>query len=152
MNPQTTRSGASYIVAELGEITDWKAYTAEVAALPGVQVPGKFFLHPVLGLTGMEISINCMPAKGKVPFFHRHKEHEEVYLFLSGHGQFQIDGEIVEIRPGTALCVRPDGARTWRNNSDGDLYYIVIQATAGSLRTPGTEDGQPKPGKPEWPV
>lgn len=55
MNPTTSRHGSQYSVAELGPIEAWKGYAAEVASLPGVTVPGKFFLQPIPGLTGMEI-------------------------------------------------------------------------------------------------
>ena len=151
MNPQVSRSGPNFTAAELGDARAWKAYTAEVAALPGVTVPGKFFLHDVLGLTGMEISVNCLPAGGKVPFFHTHRAHEEVYLVLAGSGQFQIDGELIDVGPGSALRVAPEGARTWRNRGNEPLYYIVIQATAASLTTPGTADGVPLAAKPVWP-
>lgn len=152
MNPEKSQTSANFAVAELGDLELWKSYTAEVAALPGVKVPGKFFLHPVLGLTGMEISINCLPAGRKVPFLHKHREHEELYFFLRGNGQFQVDGEMIDVVPGTAIRVSPDGSRTWRNNSAEDLYYLVIQASAGSLKTPGTDDGVPQPDKPVWPA
>lgn len=109
MNPTTSRHGSHCSVAELGPIEALKGYTAEVASLPGVTVPGKFFLQPMLGLTGMEISVNCLPAGAKVPFYHAHRKHEEFYLFLRGRGQFQVDGDVIEIRAGTAQRVAPDG-------------------------------------------
>lgn len=152
MNPGSSRQGQHYSVAELGPIEAWKGYTAEVASLPGIKVPGKFFLHPVLALTGMEISVNCLPAGVKVPFYHTHRTHEELYLFLKGQGQFQVDGEVIEIREGTALRVAPGGERTWRNNSQEDLYYIVIQAPAGGLAAAGTEDGITVQRKVAWPT
>lgn len=43
MNPSASQHGTHYSVAELGPIEAWKGYTAEVAALPGIKVPGKFF-------------------------------------------------------------------------------------------------------------
>jgi mannose-6-phosphate isomerase-like protein (cupin superfamily) len=152
MNPGTSRQGANYSVTELGPADAWKGYTAEVASLPGIKVPGKFFLHPVLGLTGMEISINCLPARGKVPFYHTHRAHEELYLFIKGEGQFQVDGDVIDIREGTALRVAPAGERTWRNNSQQDLYYIVIQAPQGGLGASGTEDGVTVQRKVAWPA
>ncbi|MCX7166268.1 MAG: cupin domain-containing protein [Rhodocyclales bacterium] len=152
MNPSASRQGSRYSVTELGAIEAWKGYTAEVASLPGIKVPGKFFLHPVLGLTGMEISVNCLPAGVKVPFYHTHRMHEELYLFIKGNGQFQVDGDIIEIREGTTLRVAPAGERTWRNNSQEDLYYIVIQAPVGGLAAAGTEDGVTVQRKVVWPA
>jgi mannose-6-phosphate isomerase-like protein (cupin superfamily) len=152
MNPNETRSGANYTAAELGPAAAWKSYTAEVASLPGVKIPGKFFLQPLLGLTGMEVSLNCLPAGMKVPFYHTHRTHEELYVFLKGTGQFLVDGEVIEIAEGTMLRVSPDGERAWRNNSQEDLYYLVIQAPQGGLTAPGTEDGVTVQRKVSWPA
>lgn len=152
MNPTETRSGGNYAAADLGPAAAWKTYSAEVASLPGVKIPGKFFLQPLLGLTGMEVSVNCLPAGMKVPFYHSHREHEELYVFLKGRGQFQVDGEVIEIGEGTMLRVAPAGERTWRNNSQEDLYYLVIQAPHGGLKSPGTEDGVTIQRKVVWPA
>lgn len=153
MNPNSSAQQNNFSVVEVGSSDLWKGYTTtKVNSLPGMEIPGKFFLNDVLALSSMEISINCLPAGGKVPFFHKHKSHEEVYLFLKGQGQFLIDGEIIPIKEGTAIKVNPEGIRTWRNNSNEDLYYLVIQATAGSLTSSGTDDGIKTEGKPVWPA
>lgn len=151
MNPTITKQGTNYTATELGPIDAWKGYTAEVASLPGIKVPGKLFLNQILRMTGMEISVNCLPAGGKVPFYHTHKAHEELYLFIKGRGQFQIDGDILEIQEGTTLCITPNGERTWRNNSQEDLYYLVIQAPVGTITAAGTEDGVTVQRKVTWP-
>lgn len=152
MNPSVSERGTNFSVAEIGAIDAWKSYTAEIKALPGVEVPGKLFLNPILGLTGMEVSVNCLPAGAGVPFYHKHHLHEELYLFLKGKGQFQINESIIEIHEGTALRVSPDGERTWRNNSKEDLFYIVIQATEFSIATEGTGDGYSVQRKVVWPT
>jgi len=152
MNPNASERGKNFSVAEIGAIDAWKSYTAKIKALPGVEVPGKLFLNPILGLTGMEVSVNCLPAGVGVPFYHKHHLHEELYLFLKGRGQFQVDDKTIEIREGTALRVSPGGERTWRNNSAEDLFYIVIQATECSIATEGTADGYSVQRKVDWPA
>lgn len=152
MNPSANAQGKNFSLAKIGGIDAWKSYSAKIKALPGVEVPGKLFLNPILGLTGMEVSVNCLPAGVAVPFYHKHHLHEELYLFLKGRGQFQIDGKTIEIHEGTALRVSPDGERTWRNNSTEDLFYIVIQATEFSIATEGTGDGYSVQRKVVWPV
>ena len=97
-------------------------------------IPGKLFLKDKLGLTGMEVSLNQLPEGGSVPFYHAHRENEELYLFISGRGQFSVDGQIFEVKEGTTIRVAPEGERTLRNNGAGDLLFIVIQVQAGSLR------------------
>nr|WP_199617723.1 cupin domain-containing protein [Paenibacillus alkalitolerans] len=104
-------------------------------------VPGKYFLKDRLGLTGMEVSLNQLPEGGSIPFYHTHGENEELYLFIGGRGQFQVDGQIFDVKEGMAIRVSPEGERTLRNNGTGDLYFIVIQVQAGSLRQWVETDG-----------
>ncbi|MBI3775327.1 MAG: cupin domain-containing protein, partial [Gammaproteobacteria bacterium] len=113
-------------------------------------VKGKKFLKNDLALTGMEVSFNKFPPGAAMPFYHQHREHEELYLFLKGKGQFQIDGQIIEVKEGTAIRVAPAGVRAWRNNSGQDLYYVVIQAKANSLPKGTIEDGVVVDQKVTW--
>lgn len=152
MNPNMSEQGKNFSVVELGPVEDWRSYTAQVKALPGMDVSGKLFLNSILALTGMEVSVNCLRAATSMPFHHKHHRHEELYLFLRGRGQFQVDGEIIEIREGTTLRVSPEGERTWRNNSDEDLFYVVIQATEFSINADTTKDGYPTERKVLWPA
>jgi len=141
MNPTISEQGKNFSLARIGDIDVWNSYTAKVKAIPGREVPGKLFLNPILGLTGMEVSVNCLPAGVSLSFYHKHRVHEELYLFLKGRGQFQVDEKTIDICEGTTIRVSPDGERTWRNNSEEELFYIVIQATAFSIVADGTEDG-----------
>lgn len=114
--------------------------------------PGKLFLKESLGMTGMEVSLNKLPAGQGMPFYHQHREHEELYIFLKGRGQFMVDGTVVDIQEGSVIRVAPDGVRTWRNHSQEDLYYIVVQAKAGALEANGIEDGVVSPERVSWPA
>lgn len=112
---------------------------------------GKFFLKDKLGLTSMEVSLNQLPAGASVPFYHTHRENEELYIFIGGQGQFQVDGQTMEVKEGTAVRVGPEGERTIRNNGTGDLYFIVIQARADSLRQWVMTDGVILDKSVNWP-
>lgn len=151
MNPTASKQGNNYSVVEIGTADLWTGYTARFGSAPGIDVAGKLFLHPILGLTGMEVSVNCLRAGMAVPFYHKHQQHEELYVFLKGNGQFQVDGEVVEIRDGTILRVAPNGERTCRNNSEEDLFYFVIQVVEHSIGATGTEDGIRVQQKVIWP-
>jgi len=87
-----------------------------------------------------------------MPFYHRHREHEELYIFLKGRGQFMVDGSVVDVQEGSVIRVAPEGVRTWRNHSQEDLYYIVIQAKAGTLQSGTIEDGVVSPERVSWPA
>ncbi|MBI3724006.1 cupin domain-containing protein [bacterium] len=114
-------------------------------------VRGKAFLRERLGLTGMELSLNKFPPGRAVPFLHRHKAHEELYLFVRGKGEIQVDGTTIPVEEGTCVRIAPSGARSVRNNSREDLYYVCIQAKDGSLSETGGSDGVPLEGEVKWP-
>jgi mannose-6-phosphate isomerase-like protein (cupin superfamily) len=141
--------GANFSLVHLGATEDLRQYRFQHPKLP-VAVPGKVFLQELIGLTGMEISFGLMPAGKSMPFHHKHRRNEEVYLFLRGRGQFQIDGEIHEVREGTVIRVAPAGVRAWRNHSSEDLFYVVIQARAGTIEGGTTTDGEGVPGPVTW--
>lgn len=119
-------------MAAVENIRQGKNYTVgESGPLEGLD--GKLFLGKALGFTGMEISLNRFSPGQVVPFLHQHRQHEEMYIFIQGEGQFQVDGDVFEVHPGTVVRVSPEGSRAWRNNSTQDLYCIIVQANQDSL-------------------
>ena len=127
------RKGAHYSVGETGSLS---------------QLDGKLFVGRSLDFTGMEVSLNRFAPGQEVPFLHQHKLHEEMYLFIEGHGQFQVDDETFNVHPGTIVRVLPEARRAWRNNSDSDLLCVVIQANVDSLTG---KDGIKLDGSISWP-
>lgn len=117
--------------------------TAEIGSINEVGKSyenGKAFLHDLLGLTSSEISVSVMPAGVKLPFNHKHKQNEEVYIFLKGEGSMTLDDEVVEVKEGTCIKVLPQVARTMEAKSD--LQYICVQAKANSLEQFGLGDAE----------
>lgn len=141
MNPVLLSVGENFRATQLGPYEEWANYHSHFFSNPNINIDGKFFLAELLGMTGTEISINSMPPKAKVPFWHRHQSNEETYIFLAGNGIIEIDDFQISINPGTVITIDPKGARTWENTGDVPLIYLVIQAGAGTLTTIGTEDG-----------
>lgn len=144
--------GRNFSGAQVGVLNDLDRYQFFHPLGKGRGFPGKLFLKEPLAMTGMEVSMNKLPAGQSVPFYHQHREHEELYIFLRGKGQFLIDGNVIDVQEGSVIRVAPDGVRTWRNHSQEDLVYIVIQAKAGSLSANQIEDGVVLPEKVSWPV
>jgi uncharacterized cupin superfamily protein len=138
-NKPAAKQGNNFSAYDGGALQQWSGHSVE---LPGLgEVRGKHFLKDLLGFTGCEISINSLPPGAGMPFHHQHKENEEVYIFIQGQGQMQIDGEIVNVKEGSIVRIAPNGLRTWRNNAKEPLVYIVIQMKANSLRQFGLGDG-----------
>ena len=101
---------------------------------------GKAFLHDKLDLTSCEISVNNMPKSAKLPFNHKHKQNEEVYIFLKGEGIMTLDGQNVDFKEGTCIKVLPNAVRTMEAKED--VEYICVQAKANSLEQFGFGDGE----------
>lgn|GEM_PF-54459 len=143
-------SGTNYSLACIGPAHQLARYSVRLPRI-GQTVHGKLFLHELMGLTGMEISFGLLPAQSSFPFYHKHTQNEEVYLFLQGTGEFQVDGQVMPIHEGTAVRIAPDGVRCFRNTCDQPMFYVVIQAKAGSLEQWTGSDGIGVPGEVQWP-
>jgi mannose-6-phosphate isomerase-like protein (cupin superfamily) len=107
-------------------------------------------LKETLGMTGSEISLNRLGAGEAIPFIHRHRENEEVYLVLSGKGEFWLDEEIVPVREGSCIRISPSVGRSIRAFADSALIYACVQAAANSLKAYTRTDGVIIEGKAAW--
>lgn len=143
------QTGSHFAVAHLGRLAELGQYAFDVPAL-GCKIPGKVFLKEALGLTGVEISWNSFPAGGGIAFLHAHREHEEIYLFVAGQGEFVVDGEVFAIGEGSVVRVAPAGVRAYRNTGETPLTFIVLQVKAGSLAAGTIEDGLLVQGALPW--
>ena len=146
-----TQHGAQFSVGHLGPFAELLNYRFSLPALNGREVPGKVFVKDALQLTGVEMSYNCFPPGFSMPFLHAHRDNEEVYLFLSGQGEFMVDGEAFAVSEGSVVRVAPGGSRAYRNAGEAPMYFIVLQVKHGSEPASGIADGVPM-GKPEWPA
>lgn len=110
---------------------------------------GKHFVGKELGLTGCEVSLNRLPAGKYMPFLHTHQKNEELYIVLRGSGKFSVDGDEFPVQEGSLIRVAPEGERGWKAG-DEDLYFICIQAEAGTLSQATLEDGVRTSTKTSW--
>lgn len=133
----STLEGKNFSAVQVGKWGDLLQYKNTKP----FKAPGKVFLKDNLQCTGMEVSLNVFPPGISMPFYHKHKENEELYIFVKGKGQFMIDDEILEIKEGTVVRVAQEGERIWRNNSSEPLYFICIQAKANTMKESNVEDG-----------
>ena len=103
---------------------------------------GKVFLHDALDLTSCEISLNCVPKDFKLPFNHKHKQNEEIYIILKGKGIFTIDDDKIEVKEGSCIKVMPYASRTIESTGSEELQFICIQAKPNSLEQFGLGDAE----------
>lgn len=101
----------------------------------------KLFLKDKLGLTSMEISVNRWPPGTEPERSHRHYNNEEIYIILQGEGEIIVEDQAIPVKEGSVVRIPPHSARRHRNNSNGDLVALVLQAHENSLVTWTMTDG-----------
>ena len=123
----------------IGRINDLNEYVLELG--PEVKIPGKVFGGAALGATGGEFSMQVFQPGTETGFLHTHKMHEELYFFLSGEGQFQVDGQVFPVREGSVVRVSPEGKRSIRNNGTEPLVMLCVQYRGNTFTEEDATDG-----------
>jgi mannose-6-phosphate isomerase-like protein (cupin superfamily) len=117
----------------------------------GRAAAGKVFLRHPLDITGAEISLNRLAPGLGMPFLHKHRLNEEIYFFIAGSGEFQVNDVLFPVAAGSVVRVEPAAARGWRVVGELPLDYIVLQVPQGGLRGSGEiDDGQVLEQPPAW--
>jgi mannose-6-phosphate isomerase-like protein (cupin superfamily) len=149
MSDDKAVGGTNFTCFHAGPMEGWSHFSMEPPEVPR-PVKGKLFLRKHLGSAGLEVSLNVVPPGKAIPFLHRHRQNDEVYVIVGGRGQFLVDGECIDVQEGSVLRIGPPAARAWRNNSDAPLYFLCLQYRADSVIEGGTLDGQKVEGRPPW--
>ncbi len=139
-NAEIISEGNNHIAIELGKIDELIDYSY-MHPKRNQEVRGKVFLGEILKSSCAEISFTVIPPHTSMPFMHQHKMHEEVYIFLKGSGQFQVDHSVFDVSEGSVIRISPEGKRIYRNNSDNYLTFICIQNHINSIKNYNVEDG-----------
>lgn len=123
----------------MGRMSDLSGYVLELG--PEVKIPGKVFGGAVLGATGGEFSMQVFQPSTEPGFLHTHKKHEELYFFLGGKGEFQVDGQTFPVEEGSVVRVAPDGKRSVRNNGTEPLVMLCVQYRGNTFTEEDASDG-----------
>ncbi len=123
----------------VGEFNALGDYTLELG--PDVKIPGKVFGGQALGATGGEFSFQVFQPGSETGFLHTHKNHEELYFFLAGEGEFQVDGKIFPVSEGSVVRVAPAGERSVRNNGSKPLVMLCVQYRGNTFTAEDAADG-----------
>lgn len=130
---------ANFSAVDLGKLSELDGYVLELG--PDVKIPGKVFGGAVLGATGSDFSFQVFQPGTETGFLHTHKQHEELYFFLSGTGEFQVDGQVFAVREGSVVRVSPQGRRSVRNHGDMPLVMLCVQYRGGTFTAEDAADG-----------
>ncbi len=129
----------NFSAINVGKLSELSDYVLELG--PEVKIPGKVFGGATLKATGGEFSFQLFQPGTETGFFHTHKEHEELYFFLSGKGEFQVDGQVFPIQEGSVVRVAPNGKRSVRNNGNEPLVMLCVQYRKGTFTAEDANDG-----------
>lgn len=78
-----------------------------------------------LGTREVGVSRFSYDPGARMPFGHRHREQEEVYVVVGGSGVAKLDDELIELAPWDVLRVGPPVVRSFAAGPDGlDLICI----------------------------
>ena len=133
---------------DFGKLSNLNEFVLELA--PEVKIPGKVFGGALVGATGGDFSFQSFAPGAETGFLHTHKTHEELYFFLSGKGEFQVDGEMFPITEGSVVRVAPNGKRSIRNNGTEPLVMLCVQYRGDTFTTEDATDGVILKEKVEW--
>lgn len=136
---KTIASAANFSAISVGALNELDNYVLELG--PEVKIPGKVFGGAALGATGGEFSFQVFQPGTETGFIHTHKNHEELYFFLSGKGEFQVDGEVFPIAEGSVVRVAPAGKRSVRNNGTTPLVMLCVQYRGNTFTAEDAADG-----------
>ncbi len=122
-----------YQVTEMGGLDEWRGHHGGFQ--PHTQRDGRRVVDHELTMQYIGMTANAFVPGEEAGYWHTHAEIEELYVFLAGRGQMALDGEIVEVGPGTAVRVGQGVWRTWRCLPDSPeaMRWFCIRAGGGEL-------------------
>lgn len=136
---EKTIESANATAVSVGSLSGLCDYVVELG--PDVKIPGKVFVGAALGAMGAEVSFQMFQPGTETGFLHTHKTHEELYFFLRGTGEFQVDGQVFNVGEGSVVRVAPAGKRSVRNNGTEPLVMLCVQYKGGTFTSEDATDG-----------
>jgi len=77
------------------------------------------FAREDLGLERSGVSLQRLAPNARMPFGHRHRDQEELYVVVEGGGRIALDDEVVDVRTWDAVRVGPETMRCLEAGPDG---------------------------------
>lgn len=85
-----------------------------------------------LGSPELGVSRFTYEPEARMPFAHRHREQEELYVVVGGSGRARLDGEEIALEAWDVLRVAPAVIRSFAAGADGlDLICIGGRKPSG---------------------
>ena len=141
-------AGRNCTAIDAGRFDRLGEYVLELG--PEIRIPGKVFCGQALHATGAELSFQSFAPGTETGFLHSHETHEELYVFLSGRGEFQVDVYVFAVVQVSVVRVATELRRSVLNNGSEPLVMLCVQYRAGTFTADDAADGHILPGPVEW--
>jgi uncharacterized cupin superfamily protein len=115
----------TYGLVELRELDD------EAAAAGFGDTLEARFARAALGGETVGLSLQRIKPGVRAPFAHRHSTDEEVYVVVAGSGRAIVEGELVSLRPWSALRLPAGSARSFEADDQGLEFLAFGTHTEG---------------------
>jgi quercetin dioxygenase-like cupin family protein len=106
-------SDSPYTIVNLKEVED---LAPKFGFAPNLE---SRFARESLELENSGLSYFRVAPGFRIPFGHKHEQHEEIYLVVSGSVRMKLDDEIVELNAWDAIRVAPEVARASEGGPNG---------------------------------
>ena len=83
------------------------------------------FARAALGSPELGASRFTYEPGARMPWGHRHREQEELYVVVGGSGRAKLDDEVIELEAWDALRVAPEVIRSFEGGPEG-LALIAV--------------------------
>jgi len=133
---------------EIGAIDEWRDHYGGFR--PDTSRDGRRVVDHELTMQYIGMTANSLEPGEQAGYWHTHSQIEELYVFLTGHGEMGLGeegrgqearaDEVVAVGPGTVIRVGQNVWRTWRAvpDSPGRLSWRCIRA--GGVELPHFPD------------
>ena len=84
-----------------------------------------------LGMENSGLSYIRIAPGFRIPFAHRHKQQEEVYVLVNGSARIKIEDEVRDMRQWDAVRVHRDTVRGFEAGDDGAEFLAIGAPNTG---------------------
>ena len=85
----------------------------------------RYVVKDITELNNLVVSSTRLNAK-KTTSGHRHAGQEEVYIFVRGFGQIELDHRIIDVKAGDTILIQDNVFHKVHNTSDFVLEFICV--------------------------
>ena len=90
-----------------------------------VKEDARYIVKDNTELNNLVVSSTSLNAK-KTTTGHRHAGQEEVYIFVRGFGQMELDHRIIDVKAGDTILIQDNVFHKVHNTSDFILEFICV--------------------------